>query len=135
MERTARVWRRLSSDRSGGAGVAVAVVILVVIIAAAGWFFVLNGNHATVDIKVQSTHIVADTDVTVYVDGDRIGTWRVDKLGGVRITYDYSWSVLDGDSKIIEVKAVSTGGYLGAQGSSVTVTVHKGGTASATLLV
>jgi hypothetical protein len=135
IEQTAnRINRKLSSDRSGGAKAAIAVVVILAIVAAAGYFVVLNGNHATVDITVQSTHILADTDVTVYVDGKNIGTWQVSNLRSVHVTYDYSWSLFD-DAKIIEVKAISTGGYLGAQGDSEMITVYKGGVNKVTLLV
>ena len=125
---------RLSSDRSGGSGAIIAVVLILIIAAVGGYFFVLNGNHATLTINVQSTHILADTDVTVYVDGHDIGTWKVDNLGGISITYDYSWSIFD-EAKIIVIKAVSTGGYLGAQSDSSIITVHSGGTYKVTLLI
>lgn len=126
--------RPLSSDRSGGAGAAIAVVIILVVVAVAGYFVVLHGNHATLNITVQSTHILADTDVTVYVDGRDIGTWRIGNLEGGAISYNYSWSIFD-DAKIIEVRAVSTGGFWGAQGDSKTITVYKGGTNNVILLI
>ncbi|MDR3075095.1 MAG: hypothetical protein LBU30_03525 [Candidatus Methanoplasma sp.] len=124
----------LSSDRSGGAGAAIAIVIILVIVGIAGYFVVLNGSHATLDINVQSTHILADTDVTIYVDGQNIGTWRLDNLGNIKITHDYTWSMFN-DTKVIEVKAISTGGYLGAQGDSEIITVHKDGVNKVTLLI
>jgi len=126
--------RRLSSDRSGGAGTAIVAVIIIAIVAIVGFMVVANGNHAALDINVQSTHILANTDVTVYVDGSKIGTWRVGNLNTLHVNYDYSWSAFD-SSKIIEVKAISTGGYLGAQGDSSLVTVYKGGTSKVTLFI
>ena len=126
---------RLPSDRTGGSGAIIAVVVLILLIAAVGgYFLILNGNHATLTINVQSTHLLADTEVTVYVDGHDIGTWKVDNLGGISITYDYSWSIFD-ETKIIRIEAISTGGYLGAQSDSSIITVHSGGTNKVTLLI
>jgi hypothetical protein len=95
---------------------------------------VLNGNHATLEINVQSSHILADTDVTVYVDGKDIGTWRIGNLEGLKITYNYTWSIFD-NAKVIQIKAISTGGYLGAQGDSKLITVHSGDNNKVTLLI
>ncbi|MDR3205854.1 MAG: hypothetical protein LBT41_01980 [Candidatus Methanoplasma sp.] len=125
---------KLSSDRLGGAAVAVAIVIILIVVGAAGYFVVFTGNHATVDITVQSTHIIADTDVTVFVDGKNVGTYKVSNLNNAHITYEYKWSILD-DSKIIEVSAISTGGLLGVQTDSRTITVQNGETERVTLLV
>ena len=127
---------RLFSDRSGGSVAIIAVVVLIIIIAAVagGYFLVLNGSHATLNINIQSTHLLADTEVTVYVDGHDIGTWKVGNLGGESIKYDYSWSIFD-DEKTIIVKAVSTGGILGEQSDSRTITVRDGGTNTVVLLI
>ncbi|MDR3282383.1 MAG: hypothetical protein LBS92_02090 [Candidatus Methanoplasma sp.] len=119
--------RRLSSRR---AVAAIAVVAILAIAAVAGYFIVLNGNHATADITVQSNHPLADLDVTVYVDGKDVGTWHVNGQNSAHISYDYSWSVFD-DAKTIEVKAV----YLGVQGDAQTITVCKGGVNNVTLLL
>jgi len=103
-------------------------------VAAAGYFFVLNGNHATLEINVYSTHILADTEVTVYVDGKDIGTFPMDNLSELRITYEYSFSIFE-DSKPIMVKAVSTGGYLGPQSYQEAVIVQGGGSHNIMLYV
>jgi hypothetical protein len=99
-------------------------VILIVI--AAGYLFVLNGNHATLKIDVYSTHILADTEITVYVDGKNIGTYATGNLSGWTITHDYSFSIFD-DSKSIMVSAVSTGGFWGTQTDQKAVLVKNGG--------
>jgi len=125
---------RLPSDRTGGSGAIIAVVLILIVAAVGGYFLILNGNHSTLNINVQSTHLLADTEVTVYVDGHDIGTWKVGNLGGESIKYDYSWSIFD-DEKTIVVKAVSTGGILGEQSDSRTITVHDGGTNTVVLLI
>jgi hypothetical protein len=124
----------LSFDRKGSAAGAVVAVVVVLIVVVAGFFLVANGNHATLKINVYSTHILADTEITVYVDGENIGTYATDNLTGWTITYDYSFSIFD-DSKSIMVRAVSTGGYLGSQSDQEAVIVQDGGVYTISLYV
>ena len=125
--------KKLSLDKNGGAGSKVLAVVVVIAIVGIG-LYALFGSQSTVEINVYSTHIIADTDVTVYVDNKEIGTYRVDNLSGVKITHSYRFSGFD-SSKIISVKAIATGGYLGAQGDQELITVHKGQTAKVNLYV
>ena len=115
------------SDKRGSGATAAVAIVLVLIVVVGGYFVVLNGHHATLKIEVYSTHILAHTEITVYVDGKNVGTYATGNLSGWTITYNYSFSIFD-DYKSIMVKAVSTGGYLGAQGDQKAVLVENGGT-------
>ena len=128
-----RALKKIHTDKSGGAGTAILVVIVVIILIGVG-FYAFAGNSANVEINVYSTHVLADTDVTVYVDDKEIGTYHIDNLSGVSLTYTMRFSGFD-DSKIITVKAISTGGYLGSQSDSELVTVYAGKTAHVSLYV
>ena len=127
--------RSLPSDVMGGGGAkAASIIISLIFIAVAGYFVVQNGHHAELYIHVQSTHILADTEITVYVDGKDIGTFATGNMNGWDIAYNYPFSLFD-DSKSIMVKAVSTGGYLGDQSDQKALLVKNGGTYSVTLYV
>jgi len=125
--------KKLTIDENGGAGskILVAVVIIAMI---GGGIYAFFGSQSTVEINVYSTHILADTDVTVYVDDKNIGTYHVNNLSGIKITHSYRFSGFD-DSKLINVKAIATGGYLGAQGDQKLITVHDGQTSKVNLYV
>ncbi|MDR0523157.1 MAG: hypothetical protein LBG62_01865 [Candidatus Methanoplasma sp.] len=123
----------LSTDRSGGAGAAACIAIVIVLIVVLGAVKLdlaskkldrVQEVHGTLEINVRSTHILADTEVTIYVDGEKIGKWRLENLAKIQKRHDCSWIKALGDSRTVTVKAVSTGGHLGPVTAAKTVKVQ-----------
>ncbi|MDR0523129.1 MAG: hypothetical protein LBG62_01705 [Candidatus Methanoplasma sp.] len=107
--------------------VAIAVAAIAVLAAAGGAAFLIvpEGSHATLEIEVRSDLLV-ETEVTLYLDGRDMGSLRLGEMGAASLTCDFSWSLFE-DSKAVEVRARSTGGYLGTQPDAETVCLEKGG--------
>ena len=116
------------SDRDKKIGVAV-VVATVIVVGILGVFFISIGHTAWIEYDVTSTHITEDVDVIVYVDGKEVAVWRNLHPGQEFHNtkyYGYRFSIFD-SHKLIEVKAVSTGGGLGSQIDSEKIIVENGG--------
>ncbi len=113
---------------------AVAVVIVIILVAVGGlWAF--TAHSETVEITVQSDHVLQDVDVTVYVDGKQVSyEGGLGALESFTVTYEYRFPVWT-SSEVIEVRAVSTGGGLGSQTDSEYVTATDGGTSAVELIV
>jgi len=102
------------------------ILILILIIAAVGYFGATKyGHHSDISIEVYSTHITETVDLTVYIDDEQVYSYKGLKPGegrGTTTPLKYYFSYFD-KSRVIEIKAVSTGGALGPQTDSETITV------------
>ncbi len=100
----------------------IAIIIVVIVLATVvpSAIALEYGNTAYVCIRVHSTHVTEDVDVQFIIDGDVVMTYQGLSPG------EYCWNtkwfkvhfrLLD-ESKLITVKAISTGGLLGTQQDS-----------------
>lgn len=108
-------------------GKTIAIILVILLVVAAVGYFVATkyGHHSDISIEVYSTHITETVDFTVYIDGDQVYSYKGFKPGegrGTTVPMKYYFSYFD-KSRIIEVKAVSTGGGLGPQTDTDTITV------------
>ena len=110
-------------------GKAVWVVIAIIIIALGGYFLADNyGHHGYVSYEVYSTHVLYPTDVTVYFDGKQVAYWEDLKPGEYIYSSDYIpvYFSLFEKAHLLTVKAISTGGGLGPQTHTETITISDG---------
>jgi len=130
------IWYYEKDRRDRNAMIAAGVVAAIVIMAGIG-YFVSVGNQAYIAWDVESTHFAYNVDVIVYVDGKQVSSWENLKPGQGfynKTYYVYRFSMLD-DSKLITVKAVSTGGGIGSQIDSKNIIVKPGGKYTVNLYV
>lgn len=120
-------------------------IIAVVIICAAG-FIILNksGDNAndtpipiinktgTVIVEVNSNHVMFSADYTLYIDGQATNQFTLSPLQGYKFTKSITLPV-GANSKEIKVEVRSTGGGLGGDYDSKTVTVYANNTSTVKL--
>ncbi len=128
---------KLSNDIRGSATKTAAIVIVaIIVIAGVGFFAASNyGKTATVQIEVQSTHILQDVSVQVSVDGKVVKS--IDKLSPltvVTIEYKHNFGLLK-ESSLVSFKAISTGGMTGSITYVEDVIVFNGGNYTVKLMV
>lgn len=114
--------------------IGVVIVAIVVILAVVFLTFLqFSGSTATLNIYVNSTHILYSISYNVYVDGSLIDSDTLTPGYYMHYSYTYHWS--SSDSTTVTVSASSTGGGLGGESDSKAVTVTDGGTYTINLYV
>lgn len=104
-------------------------VVLLLVVAAFGINYVQEGHTAYVLAKVHSSHVTETVDVQIIIDGELVYTIE-DLEPGHTVSLNYYETVhfsLFDDSKLITVKAISTGGGLGKVSDSEDIIVTDGG--------
>lgn len=96
--------------------VAIIVAITIIVIGGAGYYFLdTHGNHAQVAIHAYSTHITEDVNVQILIDGEVVYSCSGLEPGQMAHSDKYHrvyFSKFE-DSKLITIKAISTGGLTG----------------------
>jgi len=104
-------------------------VVLLLVVAAFGIYYAQEGHTAYVGVQVHSTHVTETVDVQIIIDGDLVYTIEDLEPGdtaSLRYYEEVHFSLFD-DSKLITVKAISTGGGLGKVTDSKDVIVKNDG--------
>ena len=116
----------------------IAAVVAVLFFAAIGGYIVANyGHNAYVSVEITSSHITRTVDVDIYIDGKYQTTWYNITPGSTwysKYYFNVHFSLFR-DAKLVTITAVSTGGGLGQQSDSKTLTVHNGGKYSVFLVI
>lgn len=116
------------------AGIIIAFVIIAVILAVIFFAFPqFSGSTATLNISVNSTHILLSISYNVYVDGSLIDSNTLGPGQYMQYSYTYHWT--SSDPTTVTVSATSTGGGFGGESDSKAVTVTDGGTYTINLYV
>ena len=116
------------------AGIVIAFVIILVILAVIFFAFPqFSGSTATLNIYVNSTHILYSVSYNVYVAGSLIDSDTLAPGYQVYYSYTYHWS--SSDPTTVTVSATSTGGGFGSESDSKAVMVTDGGTYTINLYV
>lgn len=113
------------------AGILIAVIIIIVILAVV--FIAFSRSDATLEIYVNSTHLIFSVSYNLYVDGSLVDSDTLSAGYYVHYTYAYHWS--SSDSTTMTVSATSTGGGFGSESDSKTMTVWDGGSYTVNLYI
>jgi hypothetical protein len=109
------------------AGIVIAFAIIVVIILVLAFIgSQVVGSNATINIYVNSTHLLYSVSYNVYIDGSLIHSGTLNPGYSAYAPYSYHWS--SSDPTTITLSATSTGGGLGSQSDSKSLVVSDGGT-------
>ncbi len=116
-----------------------AVAIVLTLLAVCGVLALAeqNAHTAYVRVYVHSTHVTENVDVQVLIDGEVLKTFKDVEPGKYYWNEDWykiHFSLFD-DSKLITIRAVSTGGLLGSQEDSEQIIVLNGEEYSVNLYV
>ena len=82
-------------------------------------------DTSTLQVRVESTHIIYGANYEVFIDGDSIDEFRLEP--GMYYEGTYKFGILRSEpDRYVEVKVISTGGGLGAQADSKSVFIGTG---------
>ena len=113
------------------AGIVIAAVVVMVILAIV--FFAFSRSTATLNIYVNSTHILFSVNYNLYVEGSLVDSGPISPGYYVYYTYTYDWS--SSDPTTVTVAADSTGGGWGSVSDSETLVVSDGGSYTVNLYI
>jgi hypothetical protein len=118
--------------------IAIIIVTVALLIGIAYFMTADNGRHNPMNvtdeivITVESTHILFSANYTLYIDGEVQDTWSMGAGGSKIYKYTHTQPKSYGNTAVV-ISVQSTGGGLGAQYDSKTVTVGNGQVHSITL--
>ena len=96
--------------------VAIIIAVAIIVIGGAGYYFLdTHGNYAYVAVHAHSTHITEEVNVQILIDDKVVFSYSGLEPGETAHAENYHvvyFSQFD-DSKLITIKAISTGGFTG----------------------
>lgn len=96
--------------------VAIIVAVAIIVIGGAGYYFLdTHGNYAYVAVHAHSTHLTEDVNVQILIDDEVVFSYSGLEPGEMAHADNYHvvyFSKFD-NSKLITIKAISTGGFAG----------------------
>lgn len=104
------------------------VLLALILIIPVTYLAIDNYYSCEVKVTITSTHITETVDYYIYIDGQQKASGTVEPGKTWIWTLNPSWSLLDGETKEITIKATSQGGGLGSQSDSTKITVTNNGT-------